>query len=198
MPTDRSAPSFELEDARATSQRLQRGAGSSASGPGPSADAGPAYTRFDASRLVTERPAPASVAIAAAEAPPASDESVALHAAGSWEDMLDWFLELSRGHTCFVMDPHGLSAAARGRVPEQGDAVGPRLMIALDQAALMQPDGRSAASVLFECGDGWISGVSGETAGDARLTVGIMSDVPVTRSVRDTLARTIRAKLDAR
>lgn len=205
MPTDPNAPSFDLEDAREISQRLQRGTEPAAEAQETGATARPSYTRFDASHLVpAESTAPARGA-EPAEGPETTPEmtseihpaTISLYAAESWERLLDWFLEITRGDTCFVMDPQGLAAAARGRSPERGDLVGPRLMIALEQAALMQPDGLPPRSVFFEFDDGCVTGISVATRDGSRLTVGVLGDGPIDRALREAVAQGVREKVDA-
>lgn len=202
MPNDPNAPSFDLDGAREISQRLGRRLSfAKAKEVAPRVeDKGPAYTRFDASRFSRRVPTPPSEVVATEAATTTrsvSDAETTAQAGKPWGPLLDWFLELTGGHTCFVMDPAGLTAAARGRDSDQGDVVGPRLMIALEQASLMKRDGQAARAVVFEFGEGWVTGVSVDADEGSRVTVGLVSDERVDGHLWGAISATIAKKLRA-
>lgn len=75
--------------------------------------------------------------------PPPEIDLADIDAAGDrgWNAWLAWACEAAPAEAAFVVDRHGLAIASRGELPDEDrEAVSTRLVVALEQAARLDPD----------------------------------------------------------
>ena len=60
----------------------------------------------------------------------------------SWEEMIAWCFDITKSHSCFVVDPQGFILMREGKeFPEDGfEGAGANLQLAVDQLRLMELD----------------------------------------------------------
>ncbi len=191
MHHDPSAPSSDLERARAISRRLR----------------GPRRERPVAPTASPARPRPA------AEPPTRSPAGVHAHAGalpldvlesgnlGSrfWNDVLSQCLELASEEGAsgvFAVDGQGLGIAQIGDFESgQMEATGSRLVIALEQAARMESfSERGPGSILIEFGSQWLTGLAVQR-GDGQVVVGVVAREPLSQRTRQLLSNLLAETL---
>lgn len=188
MTNDRSASSSDLQLARDLSRGLR--------GPKP-APAGtaaePGYIRFSPERFAPPRSGPTREATPA-EAPDEILRSTEVFGPGTWERFLDWAMKATSGRTVFVFDGRGMLVAHRGPTsPEEVHRVGGHLAIAIEQAALIEPERSLAPAVAIEVEEGWLTGLWITTHAQETLTVGMLAPVALSGRVRAAVGRALGA-----
>ncbi|MEZ4226220.1 MAG: roadblock/LC7 domain-containing protein [Polyangiaceae bacterium] len=165
-----SAPFSDLELAREVSRRLR----SPRVGAAPRSEPSPRYVPFDARRFV-----PATHWVAAPRG----------HRFGAelWNELLDGCLSAANAEAAFVMDGQGLVVATRGTMQaDDAEAIGARLMVALDQAEEIG-GATGSYSVAIEFGGAWLTGLRLQLKDERSLTVGLVARAPLARESRDVI-----------
>ncbi len=169
--SSRSAPSSDLELARKVSQRLRQ---PRTAGRGPKAEPSPRYVQFDARQFV-----PATHWV--------SGPRAQRFGAEIWNELLDGCLSAADAEAAFVMDGQGLVVATRGNISaDDAEAIGARLMVALDQAAEIGNRGGSY-SVAIEFDGSWLTGLRLHLHDAKSLTVGLVAHGPLSRDTREVI-----------
>jgi hypothetical protein len=92
----------------------------------------------------------------------------------AWNRLLDGCAAAVAAEAAFLMDPHGLVVAARGPRPAgEVEAVGARLMVALDQADRIE-DAQSALAITVESPRGSLHGLRLTQPDGSFLTLGLV------------------------
>ena len=90
------------------------------------------------------------------------------------------------------MDPHGLVVATVGALgPDEAEAFGARLMVALDHARAMTAHGAEGTSVAVELEERVLTAFLATASDGIPFTVGLAGAAPVPRPVRDALRRAL-------
>jgi hypothetical protein len=146
-PGPNASSSDDLARAKAASQRLR--------GETTTRSAEPGYVAFPHARPAPPaRPAthPLVTRREPLKGPTAGFGSAA------WNKLLDACLQTAAAEAAFLMDPHGLIIASRGARPgEELEAIGARLMVALEQADRIA--GEPALSMSVELPKGTLHGL---------------------------------------
>jgi hypothetical protein len=217
MTKDPSVGFSDREAARAAGSRLlgEKPASSSA---GVAAPEPPALPRFRASaalrgRGVAAEGQPAPAASSAAPAAPATPRTSSASGtrsvprlppppagAGSsrtLEVLLGWCQAAGLASFGLILDPQGLLVASAGRAPfDEVEAIGGRIMIALDQAcAVAGDDSASLAAVAADLGARWLTAFRVHLPQGDVLTVGLVGHGPVRGELRRILSAWICAAL---
>jgi hypothetical protein len=168
---DPRAPSSDLEHARALSRRLRGPQGTAPQRPEPS----PRYIHFDARRAAPD-----------AWLSPMS-RAAAPFGADVWNELLDGCLASADAAAAFLMDGHGLVVATRGALKQQdAEAIGGRLMAALDQIELIDRTGPTC-TVAIEFEGAWLTGLRFTQSAGRTMTVAVFAGAPLPRDARDVI-----------
>jgi hypothetical protein len=112
--------------------------------------------------------------------------------AGVFTPLLEWACRAASADAAFLMDPHGLVVAAVGSLtPDEAEAYGARLMIALDHARAMSAEGGGEAAVAVEAGDRVVTAFPATASDGIPFTVGLAGSAHVPRPVREALRRSL-------
>lgn len=192
--------SSDLELARALSRLLAE----PSAGERTAAASGFGVPPPDPSRFVRFRQASAPRSGAPAEAPVAASPAPAAppleppaiapggFGAGVFTPLLEWACRAASADAAFLMDPHGLVVAAVGSLgPEEAEAFGARLMIALDQARAMSAAGSAETTVAVESGEKVLTAFAAMASDGIPFTVGLEGPAHVARPVREALQRAL-------
>jgi hypothetical protein len=110
-----------------------------------------------------------------------------------WDRLLDWCLHAFAGEAAFVMDDQGLVVATRGRMPPEAvQAVGSRLILALQHAERIADADGTSRSIAIELPDGWLNGLRATIGAEPAaivLTVGIVTRGPLRTDERVAVER---------
>lgn len=196
--------SSDLELARALSRLLSEPpSGARAAAAAPSASVPPPdpsrFVRFRGvgAALPARPPAPAGPpAVPVPAAAPAPPEPPAIapggFGAGVYTPLLEWACRAASADAAFLMDPHGLVVATVGALePEEAEAFGARLMVALDQARAMSGDGGPEATVAVEAGEKVLTAFAATASDGIPFTVGLTGPAHVPRPVREALQKAL-------
>lgn len=182
--SDPSAPSSDLERARAAAARLVA-----------SRSARAAAAEIAPPRFAKLRPRERD-----AGAPPAADlaepewDLSAIESAGerAWNAYLDWAIASGPADGAFFADDHGLVIAARGTLPTDDlESAATRFVLALDQAAMVDPASAGTPTVVVDAKERWWTGLY--VARSIVLVLVGRSPVPRSRASRiaEALARAV-------
>ena len=93
----------------------------------------------------------------------------------SFDQILDSFLSTHGALAVLVMDNRGLLIAYRGALLEhEVEALGARLVFAVDQVSQMELEGNEPSSMAIRFESSWLSGYRVTLGEDAHVTVGIV------------------------
>lgn len=160
MPNERFS---DLEAARAAARTLRSGASTA------SIDRG--YVRFDVRRIAGAR-APQTDIVAVASEP--------RFGASGWERLLDASIAAAEAREAFLMNEQGLVIAVRGGMtPDEAEAVGSRVQLALEQADKMAADEAHRRAMMIELDRRWLVGIRFAVGDEASVTLGLFcADLP--------------------
>ncbi len=187
--------SSDLELARALSRLLAE----PPAGERPAAGSAFGVPPPDPSRFVRFRQAAAPRGASSAEppvpAPPPAAASLEPPAvapggfgAGVFTPVLEWARRAASADAAFLLGPDGLLVAAVGSLaPDEAEACGARLVVALDQARAMSADGGERTAVSVESGEKVLTAFRVVAPEGIRLTVGLAGAAHVPRAVREAL-----------
>jgi hypothetical protein len=184
------ASSSDLDRARELSRRLRPDAVPAPAG-GPSPE-GRGFVRFRAASAPAATASPArGEAAARGSASPAPTSP----AAGTlWDPFLDWCRAVAGAATGFVLDRQGLIVAVRGALSAtEAEGIGSRVMVALDQARKIRPDG-PAPAVSIDFGGSCLSGFEVSLKDRSPLTIGLIGPRFVDPSARRAIAEAFESR----
>lgn len=192
-----ASSSDDLLRARAFAVRLT----SSSSVGGVSPQPAVAYVRFR--RAVANTPVPAAPQPPSAPAPspvvevsPIASLRPFVSEAGETRShrvqrFLSWCGEVCETPAVLLMDSYALLIGASGPLPqERAEALGAHLMVALETAGRMFPEGKSAPAIAVEFGSLWLTGFRATLSGDEVVTFGVLGD-----RIPDLLVRALVAEI---
>lgn len=205
MSTVQNASSSEdLLRARAFAVRLT----SSSSVGGVSPQPAVAYVRFRP--MVANTPVPAVPERPAAPAPPPSPavevspsailkpfvSEVGETRSRRVQRFLSWCGEVCETPAVLLMDSYALLIGASGPLSqERAEALGAHIMVALETACRMFPDGKVAPAIAVEFDSRWLTGFRATLSGDEVVTFGVLGDripdLPVRALVAETAGKTL-------
>jgi hypothetical protein len=100
-----------------------------------------------------------------------------------WARLLDWCVDNLPASTAFVVDARGLIVGSSGSpAQDEVEEIGARLLIAFEQADQMSPGG--SQSITIQRSDGWLVGLRVPLTEYEKLTVGLMTKLPLSSSAR--------------
>lgn len=182
-----SEPSSDLERARASAARLVASRGAQAASP---TGEPPAWARLGA------RPWDREIAAAPAlvEVAEPSFDLAAIESAGerAWNAYLEWAIASAPAEGAFFVDDHGLVIATRGALPSDDlESSATRFVLALDQAARIDPTAPAASAVVVDVGERWWTGL--RVASSIVLVLVGATPIPRARAARiaQALARAV-------
>lgn len=93
------------------------------------------------------------------------------------ERFLSWTGDVCGSPVVLLMDSYALLIGARGPVTqEQAEGIGAHLMVALETAGRMVPDGTEAPTIAVAFGSLWLTGFRATLEGDEVVTFGVIGE----------------------
>lgn len=203
-----ASSSDDLLRARAFAVRLT----SPAPGARPSAQAPEGYVQFRRETAPAVPVVSATSALLVAAPAPARPEPVEPHPSPATpapfvlevgetrsrrvERLLSWVGEVCEAPVVLLMDSYALLVGLRGPLAEeQAEGIGAHLMVALQTAGRMGPDGTASSTIAVAFGERWLTGFRATLQGDEAVTFGVLGERIPGLSTRLLVAESARKVL---